>query len=343
MIAAIAKEISITEKINAEEIETIYLGGGTPSLLDEKDLALLFEAIRQKFPVKEDAEVTLEANPDDINRKILSDWKRAGINRLSVGLQSFNEEELRWMNRAHDAAQSLQCLDDIAAAGFENFSVDLIYGSPLQTDEDLRKNFEIIAKRHVPHISCYALTVEPGTALNKLIKEHKSPATDPGKQSAQFHLLLDLMGAAGYEQYEISNFSKPGYRSRHNSSYWQGKTYYGFGPAAHSFDGNSKRKWNISNNSLYIQSLEKNTIPFEEEILTDEQRLNEYIMSSLRTAERLNLNHAKNNFGEKEMVRVENKAERYLQSGKMIKSDDHLVLTKEGKFFADGIAADLFS
>ncbi len=342
MIAAIVKEIGIAEKINDKAIETIYLGGGTPSLLDEKDLHALLETIRQKFSVNDDAEITLEANPDDINSKILGDWKRAGINRLSVGLQSFNEEELRWMNRAHNASQSLQCLDDIAAAGFENFSVDLIYGSPLQTDEDLRKNFEIISQRNIPHISCYALTVEPGTALNKLIRDHKSPATDPEKQLVQFHLLLDLMDAAGYEQYEISNFSKPGFRSRHNSSYWQGKPYYGFGPAAHAFDGIHTRKWNVSNNSLYIQSLEKNIIPFEEEILTDEQRLNEYIMTSLRTSEGLDNAYVKNNFGEKEMMRVEKGAEKYLQSGRMKQDKNYLILTKEGKFFADGIAADLF-
>ena len=342
MIAAIAKEIAMTEKINDEAIETIYLGGGTPSLLDEKDLQALLQAIRQKFSVKDDAEITLEANPDDINKKILGDWKRAGINRLSVGLQSFNEEELRWMNRAHNASQSLQCLDDIAAAGFENFSVDLIYGSPLQTDDDLRKNFEIIAQRNIPHISCYALTVEPGTALNKLIKENKSPATDPEKQSAQFHLLLNLVDAAGYEQYEISNFSKPGFRSRHNSSYWQGRPYYGFGPAAHSFDGTNKRKWNVSNNGLYIQSIEKNIIPFEEEFLSDDQRLNEYIMTSLRTSEGLDNVYVKNNFGEKEMLRIEKEAEKFLQSGRMNRDKNFLILTKEGRFFADGIAADLF-
>ena len=343
MISAIAKEIGITPTYGPGEIiETIYFGGGTPSLLDENDLRLLTDTIRKKFTIAADTEVTLEANPDDVSPATLSLWKNNGINRLSVGLQSFNEEELTWMNRAHNAAQSLQCLDDLAAEGFKEYSVDLIYGSPLQTDEDLKKNFEIIAARNVPHISCYALTVEKGTLLNKQIKEGKALSPDSGRQSEQFHLLLQMMEAAGYEQYEISNFCKPGHRSKHNSSYWQGKAYYGFGPAAHSFDGNSKRKWNISNNSLYLAALEKNTIPFEEEILTDDQRLNELIMTLLRTVEGLPLDSVEKLFGSNKKSILEKNAIRFLETGRMTRKGDSLLLTKEGKFFADGIASGMF-
>ena len=247
------------------------------------------------------------------------------------------------MNRAHNAAQSLKCLDEIRDAGFENFSVDLIYGSPLQSNEDLIRNFGIIAERNIPHISCYALTVEPKTALNKLIEEHKSPAVDPDRQAEQFSLLLSLMEQAGYEQYEISNFSKAGYRSRHNSSYWQGKPYFGFGPSAHSFDGQHIRRWNVANNGLYIQSLEKGLIPFEEEILTVDQKLNEYVMTALRTMEGINLDRLKNDFDPAHTDRILGEAKKYLEGNKLAVNGNFLQLTKEGKFLADGIAADLFA
>jgi oxygen-independent coproporphyrinogen III oxidase len=344
MIKALAKEILLENNfITDRKIETVYIGGGTPSLLLVAELQLIFNTIRQKFNVVDEVEVTLEANPDDINKTILTQWKSVGINRLSVGLQSFNEAELTWMNRAHNAAQSLQCLDDIEEAGFTNYSVDLIYGSPLQTNEDLKNNFDIIAKRKIPHLSCYALTVENGTALNKLIKEKKSPSVNTDKQAEQFQLLLEMMEANGYEQYEISNFSKSGFRSKHNSSYWQGKPYYGFGPSAHSFDGIHKRRWNVSNNSLYIQSLEKNIIPYEEEILTDEDCVNEYVMTSLRTVEGINLEIIEEKFGVKNKKRILLSAEKYLQQGKIVHRNFSLQLTKEGKFFADGIAGDLFA
>jgi oxygen-independent coproporphyrinogen III oxidase len=343
LINALVKEIELsTGFINEKNIETIYIGGGTPSLLNKEDLQYVFEALRTKFSVMADAEITLEANPDDINISTLNMWKNMGINRLSVGLQSFNEAELKWMNRAHNAAQSLQCLDDIKMVGFHNFSVDLIYGSPLQTNEDLKRNFDIIAERNIPHISCYALTVEPGTLLNKKINEHKSMPVDAEKQAEQFYLLLEMMAPKGYEQYEISNFSKAGYRSKHNSSYWQGKPYYGFGPAAHSFNGFDKRRWNLANNSLYIQSLEKNTIPFEEEILTDMQRLNEYVMTALRTVEGINFEYVRKGFGDENVLRILADVKKYLASGKVIKTKDGLHLSEEGKFFADGIAGDLF-
>ena len=343
-------EINLTQLFDAsgnENIETVYFGGGTPSLLTTDDLKKIFEALHKKFTFSPTAEVTLEANPDDINTTKLSDWKAIGINRLSVGIQSFLEEELVWMNRAHNAKESLQCIDEIKNAGFTNFSIDLIYGSPLLTNDAWKRNVDIIFEKQVPHISCYALTVEPKTALSKLIEQHKKQTVDPEKQSEQFLLLMQWMHKAGYEHYEISNYALPGMRSRHNSSYWsagagsQGKNYYGFGPSAHSFDGNNRR-WNIANNVLYIQSLQKNIIPFEEETLTATQRLNEYIMTSLRTIEGLNIEKVSDNFGKQYSDKLILSAEKYLKSSKLVLQDLSLVLSDEGKLFADGIAADLF-
>ena len=327
---------------NKEEIETIYFGGGTPSILDIKDIELLFSALRNKFNFNDTVEITIEANPDDINPQKLALWKEAGINRLSVGIQSFIEEELLWMNRAHTAKESLQCIDEIIAAGFTNFSVDLIYGSPLLSNEDWQKNVAIIIEKNIPHISCYALTVEPKTALDKMINQHKKAPVDVEKQAEQFLLLMDWMQQAGYEHYEISNFAKPGMRSKHNSSYWLGKNYYGFGPSAHAFDG-KKRQWNIANNALYIQSLKNGIIPFEEELLTLTQQLNEYIMISLRTMEGINLTIVKAKFGEEACNKLQKESKKWELGGKLISKNEKLFLTNEGKLFADGIAADLFS
>jgi oxygen-independent coproporphyrinogen III oxidase len=342
-IAALVKEISTPQDfIIDKNIETIYFGGGTPSILSAEELVLIFDALHNNFVIDENAEITLEANPDDITKQKLKEWKSIGINRLSVGLQSFNEAELKWMNRAHNAAQSLQCLDEIAAAGFDNFSVDLIYGSPLQSNEDLKNNFDIIAARNIPHISCYALTVENGTVLNKLINENKSPSVDTNKQAEQFYFLLDLMSATGYEQYEISNFSKPNYRSKHNSSYWKSKPYFGFGPSAHSYNGIDTRRWNIANNGLYIQSIEKNIIPFEAEILTRKDCINEFVMISLRTIEGIDLKILEDKFGIEEVSRIIKSIKKYIRQNKIEVIDKHVRLTNEGKFFADGIAGDLF-
>ena len=327
---------------NKEEIETIYFGGGTPSILDIKDIELLFNALHNKFTFSNNIEITLEANPDDINPQKLALWKEAGINRLSIGIQSFIEEELLWMNRAHTAKESLQCIDEIIAAGFTNFSVDLIYGSPLLSNEDWQKNVAIIIEKNIPHISCYALTVEPKTALDKMINQHKKAPVDAEKQAEQFLLLMDWMQQAGYEHYEISNFAKPGMRSKHNSSYWLGKNYYGFGPSAHAFDG-KKRQWNIANNALYIQSLKNGIIPFEEELLTLTQQLNEYIMISLRTMEGINLTIVKAKFGEEACNKLQKESKKWELGGKLISKNEKLFLTNEGKLFADGIAADLFS
>jgi oxygen-independent coproporphyrinogen-3 oxidase len=342
-IDALVKEIDYpADFIPADEpIETIYLGGGTPSILATDDLERIFDALHNKFSITKDAEITLEANPDDITNEKLIGWKTIGINRLSVGIQSFLEEELKWMNRAHTAKESLEAIDKINNAGFSNYSIDLIFGSPLLNNDDWIKNMAIAIDKNIPHISSYALTVEPKTVLEKLITKNKRQPIDPEKQAEQFLLLMQTMELAGYEHYEISNFAKPGMRSKHNSSYWQGKKYHGFGPAAHSFNGKNRR-WNIANNALYIQSIDKGIISFEEEVLTKTQQLNEYIMTSLRTMEGLDLNYVKEKFGEKASSELLVAGEKYIQSSKMKRETSKLILTKEGKLFADGIAADLF-
>jgi oxygen-independent coproporphyrinogen III oxidase len=342
MVDAICKEIALTIPFAANEtIETIYFGGGTPSLLSITELNSILQAIQQKFTVSPLAEVTLEANPDDINTNVLNGWRQMGINRLSIGIQSFLPEELTWMNRAHTAAQAKDCISLARSAGFHNFSVDLIYGSPLLSDDDWKRNVDWVIENDIPHISCYALTVEPSTALHKMIDLKKKMPVDAERQAAQFLLLMDWLPAAGYEHYEISNFARPGMRSRHNSSYWQGVSYYGFGPSAHSYNGRG-RQWNAANNALYMQSLAQGNIPAEAELLTSEQRLNEYIMISLRTMEGLDMDHVLKNFGDKEADRIMALAKKYSNAGKLIAGNNRLVLTNEGKLLADGIAADLF-
>lgn len=349
LIAALVKEIHLTPKFSEsgniqsrkEICETIYFGGGTPSILEPADLSILFDAIHSNFFIAPDAEITLEANPDDISPEKLEQWAKVGINRLSVGIQSFLEAELLWMNRAHTAIDSLRCIDEISNAGFTNYSIDLIYGSPLLSIEDWKKTLATVFEKNIPHISCYALTVEPKTVLDSMINQNKKKTVDPELQAEQFTLLMDWMEAAGYEHYEISNYAKPGMRSKHNSSYWQGKHYYGFGPSAHAYNGIS-RKWNIANNALYIQSLQKNSIPFEEELLTNTQRLNEYIMTTLRTAEGIDLEKVRLEFGPTYSDTLRKASCKYLENHQLQHIHGNLVLTKGGKLFADGIAADLF-
>jgi len=336
-VAALLSEMELRKDyLEGESIETIYFGGGTPSLLPSEDHWALIEKICSAFKISPNAEITLETNPDDIVEEKLKDWKEAGINRLSVGIQSFFEEDLKWMNRAHTAGQALDSLQ-AAIKYFNNITVDLIYGTPLLTNEKWKKNIDRVITEGIVHLSCYALTVEPKTPLYKLIKEQKTDDIDPDKQSEQFQLLMQWMEEAGYEHYEISNFAKPGFISRHNSSYWRGKKYLGIGPSAHSFDGAS-RQWNISNNNLYIGSIEKGIIPYDKEILTPTQQLNEYIMTSLRTMEGLDLNQVEKVFGHQ----LRTGSRKFIERGLMIQDKGHLKLTKEGKLLADGIAAELF-
>ena len=341
MAQAICKEALLRQDYIQEKISTIYFGGGTPSLLQIVDLRLQIDTIKRLFIVDDDAEITLESNPDDISADKLTAWKDAGINRLSIGVQSFFEEDLLWMNRAHDAEQALQSIKLTQQAGFDNITIDLIYGTPTLSDEQWQQNVQTAIGLNIPHLSCYALTVEPKTALDKMIAAQKMPPVDPEKQGRHFELLMLWLQQAGYEHYEISNFAKPGLRSKHNSSYWQGKHYLGLGPSAHSFNGNS-RQWNIANNTLYIKSIEGGTVPFEIEELTTTQQLNEYIMTSLRTTEGLSLAWVGQNWGNANAELIGKEATVYLKDEKAVLHNGHIILTGKGKLFADGIAADLF-
>lgn len=334
LVAALLKEISLQkEYLEGESVETIYFGGGTPSLCTSQELKSIVETIKSLQRVINDAEITLEANPDDISDEMLAGWKEIGINRLSIGVQSFFEEDLKWMNRAHTAQQAIDTLQ-LAKKHFDNITIDLIYGTPQLTNEKWEQDVKTAVSLNIPHLSCYALTVENRTPLDKMIRQNKSPDINPDKQSEQFLLLMQWLEEAGYEHYEISNFARPGWRSRHNSSYWQGKKYLGLGPSAHSFNGIS-RQWNISNNNIYIESIKKGIIPLEKEILTETQKLNEYIMTSLRTAGGLSLD-----ITGKEMI---DKSQKFIAAGLMKLENNSLVLTREGKLLADGIAAELFS
>lgn len=320
-------------------IETIYLGGGTPSLLSEGELNRILDEIRHLFPLTQDAEITLEANPDDISIEALQSWQQAGINRLSIGVQSFFDEDLKWMNRAHNARQATAQLEK-ALQVFENITIDLIYGSPGMTDEKWKQNVDSAFVLGIPHLSCYALTVEPRTPLDKQIRLQQSPDVDPDRQSSQFLQLMDWAVSAGYEHYEISNFAKPGWRSRHNAAYWSGSSYLGIGPSAHSFNG-KERQWNISNNNRYIRCLENGEPYFEKEILTPVQQLNEYIMTALRTSEGISLQLLDKRHGITGPLILQ-RAKSFVQSGHLVMDGDALYLTKEGKLLADGIAARLF-
>ena len=340
--AALLKEIELrTSYLHSEKVETIYFGGGTPSLLPPNDIKEILEVIYSEFNISSLPEITLEANPDDMDLNKLLAWKLAGINRLSIGIQSFFSEDLLNMNRAHDAEQAVRSIQDARIAGFNEFSLDLIYGSPGLTNYQWKKNLEKAIVLDPAHLSCYALTVEPKTALYKMIQQKKTADVEPDVQASQFLEGIELLEAAGYEHYEISNFAKPGKRSRHNSAYWQSKKYLGLGPSAHSFDGIS-RQWNISNNSLYIQSLKVGHLNFESETLHRTDKLNEYIMTSLRTMEGIDLKYVEKIFGKEEGGKIENKSMEFIQAKKMKRTEEKLILTKEGKLFADGIAAALF-
>ena len=324
-----------------EKIETIYFGGGTPSLLSSIEISTIISSIKENYKVASGAEITLEANPDDITIEKLNKWRAAGINRLSIGVQSFFERDLKWMNRAHDSSQAFHCIKSAIEAGFDNFSVDLIFGIPDLSDSEWKENVSRMIDFKVPHLACYALTVEPKTALQKMISLKKKKDINTDSQAMQYSILMKMMQDGGYEHYEISNFAKPGFRSRHNSSYWEGKKYIGIGPSAHSYNG-KMRMWNKANNPFYIKSLQNNTIPYEKEILSETQKINEYIMISLRTMEGMDLQFIENNFSKNERKRIENLIENKLEKEMILTSGDKIILTNQGKLFADRIAMNLF-
>ncbi len=341
MVYAIGMEAKLRKNYIAEKIHTVYIGGGTPSLLPITSLRTLLTKMHENFTIVKDAEITLEANPDDINIDSLLSWKSLGINRLSIGIQSFHEADLVWMNRAHNSQQAKRCVQLAQKAGFHNLSIDLIYGTPTLSDTQWKENVDMAISLGVPHLSCYALTVEPKTALHHMIETRKMPEVSEEKQSHHFEMLAKWLREAGYEHYEISNFAKPGFQSKHNSSYWQGKPYIGLGPSAHSFNGSS-RQWNIANNALYTTSIQKGNLPFEIEYLTPQQQLNEYIMTSLRTMQGTSLVYIAKYWSDAEAHNIVKEAKKHIVSGNINFVNNHLTLTRKGKLLADGIAAELF-
>ena len=321
-------------------IETIYFGGGTPSLLSAEELKQIFDTVHSNFQVSDDAEITLEANPDDLSIEKLVVLKVSGINRLSIGVQSFFEEDLKLMNRAHNAKEALGSIQ-MAKEYFDNISIDLIYGIPGMTEDRWKENLRIALDLDLPHFSCYALTVEPNTALKKFIEKGVIKPVDEEAAKSHFEILVETLLNAGFVHYEFSNFGKPGYFSRNNTAYWFGKPYLGIGPSAHSFDGNS-RKWNISNNSLYIKALQNDKLPMQEEKLSEVDKYNEYVMTRLRTMWGVSPEEVEEKFGLKYKNYLMEQADSYLKKGLMIFKNGNLHITAKGKFLGDGISSDLF-
>jgi len=338
---ALLIEIDLQQKYLGGKIETLYFGGGTPSILSKEALQSIFSKIKDSFDLSQDLEFTLEANPDDLTATQAQDWLEMGVNRLSIGIQSFQPHSLAWMNRAHNIQQAHSAIVNAKTAGFSNISADLIYGTPHLSDQDLAEDLQILLNYNILHISCYALTVEEKTALYTMIQKKTLQQVDTIQQARQFELIVQTLNNAGWEHYEISNFSKPNCRSKHNSNYWNGIPYLGLGPAAHSYNIHS-RQWNVANNQLYFQSIKKNTVPFEIETLDTTTRFNEYMMISLRQMEGFSLDKIKSQFGEKYEAHVKIIASTFELKKQIQKTVLGYCLTKKAKFFADGIASDFF-
>ncbi|MEK6495326.1 radical SAM family heme chaperone HemW [Myroides odoratimimus] len=341
MLAGLKREMALRQnELDGEIIETIYFGGGTPSILEVDEINDLIQTVYNLFEVNEHPEITLEANPDDLDKATLYKLAESRVNRLSIGIQSFYEDDLKMMNRAHNSTEAIECLE-IATSLFDNISIDLIYGIPNMSNERWLSNVQRILDLGIPHISCYALTVEERTALNKLIKKGVIPSPEEEVAHQHFMLLIETLKANGYIHYELSNFAKPGYYSKNNSAYWLGKKYLGIGPSAHSFDG-VHRSWNIANNSLYIKDISEDKLPREIEELNLTDRYNEYIMTGLRTIWGVDLTRVEREFGKTYHDYLIKLSAPFLEDGLMHKEGDILTITNKGKFLSDGIASDLF-
>lgn len=341
MVLALAKEMQLRKsEFENETVETIYFGGGTPSVLSISELRFLIDTVYANFKVAENPEITLEANPDDLSEEQMAAFANNKINRLSIGIQSFLEADLQMMNRAHNAEEAKKSLE-IATRYFDNISIDLIYGIPGMSNEIWKQNIQTALSYGIPHISSYALTVEPKTTLKKLIQTGK--ISEPKDEVAQEHfmILVDMLQENGFVHYELSNFGKENYFSRNNSAYWLGKKYIGIGPSAHSYDGIS-RSWNIANNSIYLKEIEHGNLPSEMEILSETDRYNEYIMTGLRTIWGVSLERIEKEFGKNRLQYLLNQSEKFLSDGLLAIEDTILKTTAKGKFLADGIASDLF-
>jgi len=341
MVLALAKEIEMRKsEFQDEVVETIYFGGGTPSILEISDLKLLIDTVYSNYKVVENPEITVEANPDDLSKERIIELSNNKINRLSIGIQSFFEDDLKMMNRAHNSAEAKECLE-FATQYFDNISVDLIYGIPNMSNEKWLKNIETALSFNIPHISSYALTVEPKTALHSFIQKGIIPQPDDEVAQEHFQILVDKLAENDFIHYELSNFGKKNYFSKNNSSYWLGKKYIGIGPSAHSYDG-EKRSWNVSNNTLYLKSIQENKLPSETEILSKTDRYNEYVMTGLRTIWGISLDRIETEFGKTYLDYLNHQAAKYIEDHLLFVDENVLRTTKKGKFLSDGIASDLF-
>jgi oxygen-independent coproporphyrinogen-3 oxidase len=342
LVNSISKELELNKNyLSSHNIETIYFGGGTPSILSALQLDVIISSIYKNFNIDATIEFTLEANPDDLDLIKIKELKSLGINRLSIGIQSFLDDELKWMKRSHNAQQSRKAVENAQSSGFENISVDLIYGSKFQSISSWKKNIEEIIKLNVPHLSAYNLTIEEKTLLGKMNEKGIEPAIKDDFSKACFDLLMDEMNTANFVHYEISNFGKSGFFSKHNSNYWKGVHYLGIGPSAHSFDGTS-RQWNIKNNAEYIRNIENNKIPFTKETLNITDQYNEYVLTGLRTMWGVNINHLSKKFGNLLEKHFKSEIEVYLKKGFVNLKNDDYILTQQGKHLADKISSDLF-
>nr|WP_299174858.1 radical SAM family heme chaperone HemW [uncultured Allomuricauda sp.] len=341
MIKALQKELELRKgEFQSVTVETIYFGGGTPSVLEISEIEALINAVYGHYEVIEHPEITLEANPDDLSINRIIELSESPVNRLSIGIQSFYDEDLKLMNRAHDAGEAEDCIRE-AKKYFDNITIDLIYGIPGMDNDRWKANIKKALAFELPHISSYALTVEPKTALKKFIEKGVIADVDDEQAQAQFNILVQVLEQQGYINYEISNFGKPGYFSKNNTSYWLGKKYIGIGPSAHSFDGKN-RGWNVRNNIKYIQALENEVVPMEIETLTKRDRYNEYVMTGLRTIWGVSLDKIEKEFGEKYSNYINQQAEKYIEQDLISFKEGKLLTTNKGKFLADGIASDLF-
>ena len=341
LIKALAKELELRKsEFNNTSVETIYFGGGTPSVLSNAELQFLIDTVYENYKVGPQPEITLEANPDDLSKERIVALSQSPINRLSIGIQSFFDADLKLMNRAHNADEANACLEN-ASEYFDNISLDLIYGIPGASNQQWLQNIETALSFNIPHISSYALTVEPKTALASFIQKGIIENVDDEQAHEQFLLLKERLDRAGFIHYELSNFGKEGYFSKNNTAYWQGKSYLGIGPSAHSFNG-KQRGWNVRNNTKYIKALEENTLAIELETLTKTDRYNEYIMTGLRTIWGVSLDKIEQDFGLVYKDYLLEQATIFINQHLLYIDEDHLHVTKKGQFLSDGIASELF-
>lgn len=342
MIQGLIQEIKLrSDYLPTSEISSVYLGGGTPSLLEPADLDQLFTAITQHFTFAPNAEITLEANPDDLNPGYLRELKQSPVNRLSIGVQSFHDDELAWMNRAHRASMALDAIRHAQDAGFTNLTIDLIFGLPISNRSKWEQNMEQFLELDIPHLSAYGLTVEPRTALDYQIKHQQTAPISDEVQGDQFMQTMDVLTQAGYEHYELSNYARPGNYAQHNTSYWFGEPYLGIGPSAHSYD-QTARQWNVRHNRKYLEGVESRNLLVEREILSQDEHFNDWILTRLRTKWGLSLDELRNRFGEAPVQLLVDEAKPLLEEGMILIDGKTLLLSRFGKLMADKVSAVLF-